>query len=151
MAKDANKVQDVMAMALAATMANTVKGRGGSGKTTYLDRFVDCLLDENGEPTAPKSRTQIIAEITYAICVEKREEAIADGLETAAFTLTEKRDTDDDAEFAATNQKVKAQVASAIAKNNNSTSVSYNPKYKDVWSVGKDGKNVFLVAVPAAE
>ena len=138
------KKQDLMQMALAATEANIVKSRGGSGKTTYLDRFVNQLLEDDGvTPTAPKTRLEVIAGITLEICTEKTE-----GRETP-FTLTPGRDTEDDEMFASTNVKVKHQVAAAIARNNNSTSVSYNEKYKDKWYVAKEGNKIWLA--PANE
>ena len=138
-------------MALAATIANTVKGRGASGKTTYLDRFVETLLDENGQPTAPKKRTLVIAEISLAICLEERAEALAAGTATQPFTLTKESNTEDDAMFKACNLKVKNQVAAAIANNQNSTSISYNEKYKDVWSVAKHADGMISLAPVTVE
>lgn len=140
--------QDLLSMALEQTIVNTVKARGTSGRKTYLDRFVDTLLEEDGKtPTEPKERVRVIAEISLGICQEKRQqEQIADP-SLPDFTLTVDRDTEDDEFFAETNKKVKAQVAAAIANNNNSTSVSYNEKYKDVWQVVKTGSKVSLAPV----
>lgn len=120
------------------TKQNIVKTRSGSGKTTYLDRFVDVLTDENGNPIEPKTRTQIIAEISCQI--------VAEELDGAPLELTETMDGPHDLLVADVNRKVRNQVASAIAKNNNSTSVSYNEKYKDIYEVVKgDGGLVSLV------
>lgn len=140
------KQADLLAMAIEATTANVVKSRSGSGRTTYLDRFVSALLDDDGNPTEAKSRIMIIAIVSLAICNEKRDDAIKATPEgedaPAAFLLTPSRDTEDDAEFAKMCVKVKNQVNAAIANNQNATSLSYSAKYKDVWSVVKheDGK-----------
>lgn len=142
-----NKSNDLMEMALSATVGNISKSRGGSGRKTYLDRFVSTLLDEDGNPTAPKTRTQVVAEISLEIAQEQRESEIAEGKATEPFTLTAEGDTEDDEIFAKINKKVKNQVASAVANNQNSTSVSYNAKYKDVWQVEKDGAFVSLAPV----
>ena len=135
---------DLMAMALQSTTANIVKGRGASGKTTYLDRFVNTLLDEDGNPIEPKERLSVIAEMTLEICQEQRESEKADDDTIEDFTLTAGRDTADDEIFAKVNNKVKNQVAAAIANNQNSTSVSFNEKYKNVWQVVKKGSKVSL-------
>ena len=135
---------DLMAMALQSTTANIVKGRGASGKTTYLDRFVDTLLDEDGNPIEPKERLSVIAEMTLEICQEQRESEKANDDTIEDFTLTASRDTADDEIFAKVNNKVKNQVAAAIANNQNSTSVSFNEKYKNVWQVVKKGSKVSL-------
>jgi len=150
MAKKMSK-DELMQMALAATAANVSTSRTGSGRKTYLDRFVESLLDEDGNPAEPKTRTQIIAEISLDICIEKREAAIANGEPVEPFAITAEGDTDDDAEFQEVNKKVKAQVASAVANNQNSTSLSFNPKYKDVWQVVKDGAFVSLAPVEETE
>ena len=135
---------DLMAMALQSTTANIVKGRGASGKTTYLDRFVNTLLDEDGNPIEPKERLSVIAEMTLEICQEQRESEKANDDTIEDFTLTASRDTADDEIFAKVNNKVKNQVAAAIANNQNSTSVSFNEKYKNVWQVVKKGSKVSL-------
>jgi len=135
---------DLMAMALQSTTANIVKGRGASGKTTYLDRFVNTLLDEDGNPIEPKERLSVIAEMTLEICQEQRESEKANDDTIEDFTLTAGRDTADDEIFAKVNNKVKNQVAAAIANNQNSTSVSFNEKYKNVWQVVKKGSKVSL-------
>ena len=49
-------------LAMQQTEANTVKSRGGSGRTTYLDRFVSALLDKDGKPTEPKQRVAVISD-----------------------------------------------------------------------------------------
>ena len=142
---------NLMAIALAATTANIVKGRGSSGRLTYLDRFVNQLLTgEPGEevPTEPKERLEVIAGMTLDICLEKREAEMAADPDVAPFTLTKERNTADDELFAEINVKVKHQVAAAIANNNNSTSVSYNEKYKDAWHVVKNGSKVSLAPGP---
>lgn len=126
----------------ARTEANVVKSRSGSGKVTYLDRFVDVLTDDEGNPTAPKERLDVIAEISLQIL---EEQLTKDGT-LDQFELTESQDGPWDIMLADINRKVKAQVASAVADNNNSTSISYNEKYKDKWEVVKDGKMISLVA-----
>lgn len=136
-----------MAMALAATTKNIVKSRGASGKSTYLDRFVETLLDENGEPTEAKDRNQITAEISLDIALEQRADEQAQDASIPDFMLTPEGDTEDDIAFAVLNKKVKNQVAAAIANCQNSTSLSYNDKYKDVWSVVKEGNKVSLAPV----
>ena len=127
---------NLMELAMQQTEANTVKARSGSGRTTYLDRFVAALLDENGQPTESKERVAVICEISLAIAIE------AD----ADFNL----DTDENKEiFASINKKVKPMVNAAISNSNNATSLSYNEKYKSVWQVVKDGKHVSLAPVEA--
>lgn len=143
--------QDLMALAMEQTTSNIVKGRGTSGRKTYLDRFVDCLLDEDGKPTEPKERTRVVAEISLEICQETRKSEQEKDPSLPDFTLTKEKDTADDATFKKVNQKVKNQVAAAVANNNNSTSVSYNDKYKDVWVVGKEGSKVYLIPKEEAE
>ena len=133
---------------LAITIANTVKGRGASGKTTYLDRFVKILLDENGQPTAGKTRSQIIAEMSYDIAVEQRkEEQLADAT-IADFDLDNVADL---VIFAEINNKVKNQVAAAVSDSQNATALSYNAQYKDVWTVVKTGNLVALAPKAAPE
>ena len=128
---------------LAITIANTVKGRGASGKTTYLDRFVKILLDENGQPTPGKTRSQIIAEMSYDIAIEQRkEEQLADAT-IADFDLDNVADL---AIFAEINNKVKNQVAAAVSDSQNATALSYNAQYKDVWTIVKEGNTVALAA-----
>lgn len=146
MAKAKGKNADLLAMALEATKVNTTKGRGGSGRTTYLDRFVQCLTDEKGNPIEPKTRNQITAEISLDIALEQRAEQQAEDSSIPDFMLTEAGDTEDDLEFKKINKRVKNQVAAAIANNQNSTSVSYNEKYKDKYRVEKhEGGLVSLV------
>ena len=133
---------------LAITIANTVKGRGASGKTTYLDRFVKILLDENGQPTAGKTRSQIIAEMSYDIAIEQRkEEQLADAT-IADFDLDNVADL---AIFAEINNKVKNQVAAAVSDSQNATALSYNAQYKDVWTIVKEGNTVALAAKVAGK
>jgi hypothetical protein len=139
--------QNLMAMAMKATVSNVSKSRSGSGRKTYLDRFVESLLNEKGEPTEPKTRTEVIAEISLDIAQEGREAQIANGEEVEPFELTLEGDSEDDEKFAEINKKVKNQVASAVADNQNSTSVSFNPKYKDVWKVKKEGSFISLASV----
>lgn len=132
------------------TTANTVKGRGASGKTTYLDRFVNILLDENGAPTPGKTRTQINAQMSYDIAVEQRQEAQAHNPALPDFDLD---NVDDLTLFAEINEKCKNQIAAAVSDSNNATALSYNSQYKDVWTVVKEGNLVSLApkAVVAAE
>lgn len=126
----------------ARTEANVIKSRSGSGKTTYLDRFVDVLTDDEGNPTEPKERIDVISLISVQIL---EEQLIKDGT-LDQFELTEAKDGPFDIMLADINRKVKAQVASAVADNQNSTSISYNENYKDKWEVTKEGKTIGLVA-----
>lgn len=137
MAKKGNSLLDLVK---ARTESNVVKSRSNSGKTTYLDRFVSVLTDEEGNPTPPKDRVDIIAEMSAQILQEQLEK---DG-EMDQFELTESKDGKYDIMLANINRKVKAQVASAVADNNNATSISYNEKYKNDWEVIKEGKTVGL-------
>lgn len=132
MAKNEN---NLMNEALALVEQNLTKKRGGSGKTTYLDRFVKCLLDEDGNPTEPKSRLQIISEISLDIAKESRATAIAAGEPVSEFNFAVEEDK---AEFIEIAKKVKPMVAAAISNSNNSTALSYNEKYKEVWTIVKD-------------
>lgn len=143
-----NKTQgnDLLAMALASTTKNITKTRNGSSKTTYLDRFVKNLLDENGQPVPLKSRVAVVAEVSLEIALEQREAQIAEGLDVQEFMLTAEGDSADDEIFAAINKRVKNQLNSAVANNNNATSLSYNEAYKDVWSVVKEKGCIALVA-----
>ena len=138
MAKKTNSLLDLVK---ARTESNVVKSRSGSGKTTYLDSFVSVLTDEEGNPTEPKDRLDIITEISAQILQEELEK----NGEMDQFELTESKDGKFDIMLADINRKVKAQVASAVADNNNATSISYNSLYKDVWEVVKEGKTVGLV------
>lgn len=131
----------LMAKLLAITVANTVKGRGASGKTTYLDRFVKVLLDENGNPTEGKTRSEIIAVISYDIAVETRAEEIAADPTVKPFDIDNPGDL---VIFAEINNKVKNQIAAAVSDSNNATALSYNAQYKDVWQVVKEGNKVSL-------
>ena len=143
MAKVQSTQEALMAKVLAATTANVVKARGTSGKITYLDRFVKILLDENGEPiTKGKTRTEIIALMSLEICTE-----ICEG-EGTVFSLETEEDI---ALLAEVNEKVKNQVAAAVSDSNNSTALSYNVKYKDVWVVVKEGSLVRLAHKTAVE
>lgn len=148
--KAANPKDALMAKLISITTANTVKGRGASGKTTYLDRFVKILLDENGQPLPGKTRTQIIAIMSYEIATEQREEEIAADPTKQPFDLD---NVDDLAIFAELNEKCKNQVAAAVSDSNNATALSYNTLYKDTWVVVKTGALVSLApkAAPAAE
>lgn len=131
----------LMSKLMAITTANTVKGRGASGKTTYLDRFVAILLDENGNPTAGKTRTQIIALMSYDIAVEQRTAEREVNPELPEFNLEDAKDLEI---FADLNEKCKNQVAAAVSDSNNATALSYNTQYKDVWQVVKVGALVSL-------
>jgi hypothetical protein len=124
----------LLELAMAQTEANTVKARGGSGRTTYLDRFVAALLDADGQPAEPMLRVHVIGKISLDIALEKNPE----------LDLTNDEHKE---EFAAINKKVKPMVNAAISNSNNSTSLSYNEDYKDVWQVVKTGKTVALEAV----
>lgn len=136
MAKQDSAKEALMAKVFAATTANVVKARGTSGKITYLDRFVNIMLDEEGKPlTKGKTRTEIIALMSLEICTE-----ICEG-EGTTFSLETEEDM---ALLAEVNEKVKNQVAAAVSDSNNSTALSYNAKYKDVWAVVKEGSLVRL-------
>jgi len=154
-----SKAQDLLALALAATEANVVKTRGASGKKTYLDRFVEALLDKNGKPTEPKKRTMVIAEMSLAICVEQRESEVASGIEgAAAFGVTAPEVEgapfcNADLELiAGVNNKVKHQLAAAVSNSQNATALSFNEAYKNVWAVVKHpGGLISLEAVSSDE
>lgn len=135
------------------TRKNIVKARSGSGKTTYLDRFVDVLTDDDGNPTEPMERTEIIGAISCQIVEEKIAAQIAKGdrKEDQPFELTETMDSPDDLLLAEVNRKVRGQVANAVASNNNSTSLSYNDKYKDKYKVVKHDGNKISLALKSAE
>ena len=137
---------DLLAMALASTTKNITKTRSGSSKTTYLDRFVKNLLDENGQPVPLKSRVAVVAEVSLEIALEQRADQIAEGLDVQEFMLTADGNSPDDEIFAVINKKVKNQLNSAVANNNNATSLSYNDAYKDVWSIVKEKGCIALVA-----
>lgn len=123
------------------TASNVQKSRSGSGRVTYLDRFVDILTDENGDPTPPMSRLEVISNMSFQILQEQLE---AEG-KVDEFELTDSKDGPFDEMLENINRKVKSAVASAVADNNNSTSISYNEKYKDSWEVVKDGINISLI------
>jgi hypothetical protein len=142
----------LMEQVLARTESNIVKKRGSSGKSTYLDRFVEVLTDSDGKPTEPKSRLQVIAEMSCAIAVEQIEADKAAGKRENDLELTESGDGPDDLLIAEINKKVKNQVASAIADNNNSTSISFNENYKDKWKVEKhSGNKISLIDLKASK
>jgi len=141
MSKQSDAQDALMSKLMAITTSNTVKGRGASGKTTYLDRFVNILLDENGNPTAGKTRTQINALMSYDIAVEQRQEAQASNPALPDFDLD---NPDDLVLFAELNEKCKNQIAAAVSDSNNATALSYNTQYKDVWTVVKEGNLVSL-------
>lgn len=154
--KPSNKL-DLIAMASQLTAEATTKRSGGAGKTTYLDRFVGILLDENGKPTSPKSRQDIITEMTVDIVLEDRAAAIEAGKTDKEFDLTKNEDGEfnspaDVKEYQKVTKRVKNMVAAAIARNQNATSVSFNEKYKDTWEVAKHpGGLVSLVPAGTAE
>ena len=141
-------MSDVMQKLLAITTANTVKARGTSGKTTYLDRFVAHLLDENGNPTEGKTRTELIALISYDIALETRAEEKLEDASIADFDLDSVSDL---AIFAEINNKVKNQVAAAVSDSQNATALSFNAQYKDVWTVVKEGNKVALAPKEVAK
>ena len=138
----------LMAKLMAITTANTVKGRGASGKTTYLDRFVAILLDENGNPLPGKTRTQIIAIMSYDIAIEMRKAEQEADPSKPDFDFENPADL---AIFAELNEKCKNQVAAAVSDSNNATALSYNSQYKDVWTVVKTGNLVALAPKAAPE
>ena len=126
-----------MSKLLAITVANTTKTRGMSGKTTYLDRFVSILIDENGNPLKKgMSRQEINARMSFAICTEIK---ASEGLE---FNIEDENDL---VLFTEVNEKCKHQIAAAVSDSNNSTALSFNASYKDVWAVVKEGPLVRLI------
>lgn len=136
----AKKKNALLEAVKARTEANVVKSRSGSGRKTYLDRFVDVLTDENGEPVEAMERVDVIALISAQILEEQLEkEGRLD-----QFELTDSKDGEFDIMLADINRKVKAQVASAVADNNNATSISYNENTKHKWEVVKEGKTIGL-------
>ena len=143
-----NAKDTMMAKLLAITTANTTKTRGASGKITYLDRFVGILLDENGNPGPAKTREQINAEMSYDICIEVRSSEIATGEKSEPFNFDSVEDLE---EFAKVNEKCKNMIAAAVSDSNNSTALSYNAAYKDVWTVVKNGKLVSLAPKQAPQ
>lgn len=143
MAKATNK-PSLLELATSYTEENIIKSRSGSGKITYLDRFVKCLLDEDGNPTEPKLRSDIVAEMSLEIAIELNPgfafqdedgEPIQENIE----------------EFKAINKKVHPMLNAAVSNSNNATALSYNEKYKDTWQVVKDGKYVSLAPVDETE
>ena len=141
MAKE-SMLDKLMAAVSERTAANVVKGRSGSGRKTYIDRVIDSLTEEDGvTPTKPKTRLEIIKEVSGQILLEQ----LQDAGRVEEFKLTESGDGEFDIMVADINRKVKAQVASAIADNNNSTSISFNEKYKDKWEVVKEGNTISLL------
>jgi len=134
----------LLALAMAHTEENIVKSRSGSGKITYLDRFVKCLLDEDGQPTEPKLRTDIVAEMSLEIALEKNPEF--------AFQNADGEPIEENIEeFKAINKKVHPMLNAAVSDSNNATALSYNEKYKTTWTVVKDGKYVSLSAFQSEE
>jgi len=131
------------------TEKNISKSRSGGGRTTYLDRFVDVLTDDKGNPVEPMTRRDIIAEISVQMVEEevKSQVAAGDRPEGEPLNLTEEMNSEDDLMVADINRKVKAQVASAVANNNNSTSLSFNDKYKDKYEVLKLDGGLIQLAV----
>ena len=138
--------QDLLAKALAVTTENVVKKRGGgTGRTTYVDRIVSCLLDEDGNPTEPKTRVQIISEVSLEILLEERAAAIEADEEGVVEEFS--FDSEADCElFAKKNELVKKQVATAVSNSQNQNAISFNDSYKDVWTVVKEGKAIALEA-----
>ena len=134
--------KSLLELAMAHTEKNIVKSRGGSGKITYLDRFVKCLLDEDGNPTEPKLRTDLVAEMTLEIAVEADPEF--------NFGTEDEPNVENIEIFAAINKKVQPMLNAAVSNSNNATALSYNDKYKNVWQVVKDGKFVSLAPVEEA-
>ena len=137
---------ELLAKALKVTTDNVVKKRGGgTSRTTYVDRIVSCLLDENGQPTEPKTRVQITSEVSLEIVLEERAMEI-DACEDGSIEEFSFENEDDLALFTKKNELVKKQVATAVSNSKNQNAISYNDSYKDVWSVVKDGKMIALEA-----
>lgn len=122
------------------TKENVVKTGNGGGRTTYLDRFVGLLTDESGQPLEPKDRLTIIQEMSAEILTEDLEAAG----KIEEFELTEDGTGEFDVMLANINRKVKAQIANVVADNNNNTSLSFNPAYKNKYEVIKEGKTLGL-------
>ena len=131
------KSNSLLEQVLARTESNIVKKRSSGSKSTYLALFVDVLTDENGNPKEPMSRTDIVGLMSFKIISAQVEQDIKDGKRDTEFTLTEDGSSEDDMLLASVNKKCKNQVASAIANNNNATSISYNEDYKHKWRVEK--------------
>lgn len=132
-----SKSNSLLEQVLARTESNIVKKRSSGGKSTYLALFVDVLTDEDGKPTAPKTRTDITALMSFKIVSDKVAQDLAEGKRETEFALTQEGTSEDDMLLATVNKKCKNQVASAIANNNNSTSISFNEDYKNKWRVEK--------------
>lgn len=135
--------KDLLQAALAETGKNLATTRSGGRSNTYLDRFVGTLIDEDGNALPGKSKTDIIAEISLDICIEKKAKMVEAGEAEGDFGFETQEDKD---MFAQVNVKVKNQVNAAVANCNNATSLSYNKKYKDVWAVVKQDGLIGLVA-----
>lgn len=136
--------KDLLAKALEQTKSNITKPRGASGTKTYIDRIVSCLLDKKGNPSEPKTRHEIIAEVSLGILLEKRQKQIEEEVE--GIQPLDLDSEADQAELAAINKKVKNQVNTAVSNSNNSQAISYNEKYKDVWEVCKENGKIYLIA-----
>lgn len=128
-------------LALEATQKNLVKGRS-SGRISYLDRFVGKLTDKDGNPVDAKNRIQIVSEISLDIA----KETCQDEGEEFSFENEEHVKM-----FSEINNRVKNQVDAAISNSNNSTSLSYNEKYKNVYEVVKTPGSMVALARKTAE
>lgn len=128
-------IQDLEQRALELTKSNVQKGR--SARTgSYLSRFVN-MLNGVGEEGA-LTRIQIIAKMSVAIC---QEDFAADG-------GLDFENEEHVAHFEKVNKKVKSQVAAAISKSNNNTSLSFNPTTKDKYELqrgqGVEGETYWI-------
>ena len=132
--------------AMAASVATQVlsKGRKGSSRYSNLDRFVTCLLDEDGNPTIRLTRNEIAGRMALTQCLEQAETEEAAGDRTEPFSLDGGPESEDFQTFVQLVRRAKNNVTSAVAKNQNATSISYNEKYKNVWQVVKDGNLIGL-------
>lgn len=107
--------------------------RNGRGKKSYLDRFVDALLNDDGEPTEPKTRSEVITEVSLSACYDEYGEDF--DLNNVEYVKLYKEMV----------VKVRNHVYAAVANNSNGMSLSYNKKYKDIWEVVKhDNKKISL-------
>ena len=145
----AKKANTLLEQALEVSQATLSTSRSGGGsRTTYLDRFVNVLLDENGNPTERKTRVKITTEIALEIVQEEVAKIQAENEDAPDFTF-------ENEEYMELYKKIlvkaKSQVAACVANNKNNTSLTYNPKYKDVWTLNKEGGLIGLVAIETEE
>lgn len=106
------------------TEANVVKGRS-SRQGTYLAAFVALLLKKNEKSAL--NRVEIISEISADIIEATYKDDGGVDFENPEHVEA----------FAGINKKVKAQVAAAVSNSQNNTAMSYNPDYKDKYTLNR--------------